>query len=246
MTCNSDSECPDAPANICSGGLCVAGCTNGGLCALPLVCNPSSGHCEPPTATCARDVDCDSGSYCTQAGTCVVLAYAGPTACAGGTTVSYTCVTKTTPTTFDSCVGAAGPVGCPYCTNGSCLHPGLCKTSDDCHDGDGCVSGLCQRAVAAVPGRRHRAARRRRPAASTPPARRCACSGTVTSAKSGVTGVFEIRLDSSPYLYVDIEPMYAIAPPSVGDVITVHGTVRWDDGHKDRELLPVDWFQKQP
>jgi len=28
--------------------------------------------------------------------------------------------------------------------------------------------------------------------------------------------------------------------------VTVHGTVRWDDGHKDRELLPVDFVQTNP
>ncbi len=241
MTCNSDSECPDAPAKICSGGVCVAGCTTGGLCAAPLSCNPTSGHCEPLASTCLRDIDCDSGSYCTQAGNCVVLAYAGPTACAGGTNVTYTCATKTTPTSYSSCVGAPGPVGCPYCTNGSCLHPGLCKTSDDCHGGDGCSGGICRvleeqcptNAIVPIGD----------VVSGTYAAGKELCvTGTVESAKSGVTGQFEIRLDSSPYLYVDIEPMYNVAPPTVGASITVHGTVRWDDGHKDRELLPVDWF----
>jgi hypothetical protein len=28
----------------------------------------------------------------------------------------------------------------------------------------------------------------------------------------------------------------------VGQMVTLHGTVRWDDGHKDRELLSVDWI----
>ena len=241
MTCNSDSECPDAPANICSGGVCVHGCATGGLCALPLVCNPTSGHCEPPMATCVRDVDCDAGSYCTQAGNCVVLAYAGPTACQGGTAVTYTCATSTTPSSFQSCVGAPGPVGCPYCIDGSCMHPGLCKTSDDCHGGDGCVSGLCQ--VLAPPC----------PANAIVPigdvvkgvyaaGKELCVSGSVQQARSGVDGMLEIKLDTSPYLYVDIEPMYGLALPAVGANVTVHGTVRWDDGHKDRELLPVDWI----
>ena len=35
--------------------------------------------------------------------------------------------------------------------------------------------------------------------------------------------------------------MYGLTLPAVGATVTVHGTVRWDDGHKDRELLPVDW-----
>lgn len=244
MTCNSDSECPDAPANICSGGVCVPGCTTGGLCALPLACNPTSGHCEPPAASCARDADCDSGSYCTQTGNCVVLAYAGPTACEGGAAVTYTCATKTTPSSFQSCVGTAGPVGCPYCIDNSCLHPGLCKSTDDCHGGDGCISGLChvlapqcpENAIVPIGDIVH----------GTYAAGKELCvKGTVQSAKSGVDGMYEIRLDSSPYLYVDLEPIYGVSPPTVGAIITVHGTVRWDDGHKDREMLPVDWYQSE-
>jgi len=241
MTCNSDSECPDAPAKICSGGVCVPGCATGGLCALPLVCNPTSGHCEPPMATCALDMDCDAGSYCTQAGNCVVLAYAGPTACEGGATVTYTCATKTSASTFQSCVGAPGPVGCPYCIDGSCMHPGLCTTSDDCHGGDGCVSGLCHVLMPPCPDN-----------AIVPLAdvvrgvyaagKELCVRGTVEQAKSGVDGMYEIRLDTSPYLYIDVEPMYGLTTPAVGATVIVHGTVRWDDGHKDRELLPVDWI----
>lgn len=240
-TCNSDSECPDVPANICSGGVCVPGCTTGGLCALPLACNTTSGHCEPPMATCTRDTDCDSGSYCTQAGSCAVLAYAGPTTCQGGTTVSYTCATKTSPSTFQSCVGAPGPVGCPYCIDGSCMHPGLCKTSDDCHAGDGCVSGLCRVLMPPCP--------------STAivelgdvvngvyaAGKEVCVRGTVALTRTGYDGMLEIKLGTTPYLYVDVEPMYGIALPSAGQTVTVHGTVRWDDGHKDRELLPVDWI----
>ena len=30
--------------------------------------------------------------------------------------------------------------------------------------------------------------------------------------------------------------------PQVNQTVTVHGTVRWDAGHEDRELLPVDWI----
>jgi len=66
--------------------------------------------------------------------------------------------------------------------------------------------------------------------------------GTVEQAKSGVDGMYEIRLDTSPYLYIDVEPMYGLTTPAVGATVIVHGTVRWDDGHKDRELLPVDWI----
>ncbi|MDB4967451.1 MAG: hypothetical protein JWN44_3140 [Myxococcales bacterium] len=240
MTCNSDSECPNSPSNICLGGVCAPGCAENGLCAAPLLCNPTTGHCEPATASCLRDTDCDTGSYCTQAGNCSVLAYAGPTACQGGTVVSYTCATKTTPTTFQSCVGASGPAGCPYCINGSCMHPGLCRTSDDCHGGDGCVSGLCRVLdppcpasatveVADLNSGRYAAGKE------------VCVRGTVSLARSGYDGMYEIKLGTTNFLYVDIEPMYKITPPAVGQTVTVHGTVRWDDGHKDRELLPVDW-----
>src|SRR5579871_6748518 len=54
--CNTDSECPGAPANICSGGACVPGCTQTG-CTAPLSCDTDSGHCQIPS--CARDSDCD-------------------------------------------------------------------------------------------------------------------------------------------------------------------------------------------
>ena len=57
--------------------------------------------------------------------------------------------------------------------------------------------------------------------------------GTVQSGKSGVDGMYEIKLDTSPYLYVDIEPMYGLAAPAVGSNVTLHGIVRWDDGHKE-------------
>ena len=70
--------------------------------------------------------------------------------------------------------------------------------------------------------------------------------GTVMAAKSGVTGVFEIRLELEPVpLRRHRADVRHHAARRSGDVILVHGTVRWDDGHKDRELLPVDWFQKQ-
>ncbi len=238
-SCNSDSECPDAPSNICSGGLCVPGCATGGLCAAPLVCNPSSGHCEPPSTTCARDADCDSGSYCTQAGVCTVLAYAGATPCQGGTTVLYSCAIKTTPADFQACVGAPGPVGCPYCIDGSCMHPGLCKTSDDCHAGDGCKGGLCRVLDPPCPSTVELGDVVKGVYAA---GKEVCVRGTVTQGRSGYDGMYEIRLDSSPYLYVDIEPMYGVTPPALNQAVTVHGTVRWDQGHQDRELLPVDWF----
>jgi hypothetical protein len=242
QTCNSDAECPNAPANICSGGFCVPGCGSGGLCAAPLVCNPASGHCEPPSGSgCARDTDCDPGSYCSQSGACTVSPYGGPTNCEGGTAVSYTCASKTTPATFASCVGAPGPVGCPYCIDSSCMHPGLCTTSNDCHAGDGCISGLCHVldppcppsaivALADVVAGKYAAGKE------------VCVQGTVSLTRTGYDGELEIKLNSSPYLYVDVEPMYGITLPMAGQNVTVHGTVRWDAGHQDRELLPVDWI----
>jgi hypothetical protein len=240
-TCNSDAECRDAPTNICLAGVCAPGCASSGLCAAPLLCNPTSGHCEPPMALCARDTDCDAGSYCTQAGNCVVLGYAGPIACAGGTPVSYACATKPTPAEFQSCVGQPGPTGCPYCIDGSCLHPGLCRNSDDCHSGDGCVSGLCR--VLPSPCPQSAIVDIADVLKGVYGAGKEVCvHGTVTFTRSGYDGMFEIKIGATPYLYVDLEPMYGLTPPSVGQTITVHGTVRWDDGHKDRELLPVDWI----
>jgi hypothetical protein len=192
-------------------------------------------------APCAHDTDCDPGSYCTQAGRCVVRAYGGATPCQGGALVSYSCATSTTPASFQSCVGAPGPVGCPYCIDGSCMHPGLCKTSDDCHAGDGCISGLCHALDPPCT------------TASTVPlgdvvkgvyaaGKELCVRGTVQQARSGADGMYELRLDSSPFLYVDIEPMYGLAAPALGQSVLVHGTVRWDAGHQDRELLPVDWI----
>lgn len=243
MSCNSDAECPGAPANICSAGQCVPGCASGKLCAAPLVCDPTSGHCTPPT--CMRDMDCDAGSYCTQTGQCVVLAYGGAQPCAGGTTVYYSCATKTTPTDFASCVGNPGPVGCPYCIDDSCFHTGLCNTSDDCHGGDGCVKGLCRVLDPPCPVTVEIGDVVKGVYAA---GKEVCVRGTVVKARSGYDGEYELQLDSSPYLYVDIEPMYqsaGVAPPMVGQSVTVHGTVRWDAGHQDRELLPVDWVAVQ-
>ena len=236
-SCNGDAECPNAPANICSGGVCVPGCANGGTCTAPLQCDPTSGHCITPL--CARDLDCDPGSYCTQTGNCVVLAFGGATACAGGTNVTSQCATETSPSEFTACAGKPGPVGCPYCIDGSCMHPGLCATADDCHGGDACVKGLC---TAIAP---------QCPTVVTIPdvvrgvyaaGKEVCVRDTVSFVRKGYDGETEVKLGTNPYLYVDIEPMYGLTAPEVGQTVTVHGTVRWDAGHQDRELLPVDWF----
>ncbi len=235
--CNSDSECPNAPATICSAGACVPGCATSG-CTAPLSC-AASGHCQ--TVTCARDDDCDPGSYCAQTGGCTVLAFGGQIECAGGTKVPYRCSSKMTAGDFTACVGAAGPSGCPYCIDDSCFHPGLCQDASQCHRGDDCIGGLCtvQPAqceelvqLADVVKGRYAAGKE------------VCVRDQVTSQRTGYDGMLEIKLGTSPYLFVDVAPMYAAAGvriPSVGEVVTVHGVVRWDAGHYDRELLPVDW-----
>jgi len=68
----------------------------------------------------------------------------------------------------------------------------------------------------------------------------------VQSVKSGYDGMIELKLGSSPYLFADIVPMYqsvGLQIPTAGQTVTLQGTVRWDSGHHDWELLPVDWIQ---
>lgn len=235
--CNGDAECPGAPANICSAGVCVPGCASGGSCTAPLSCDPSSGHCITPM--CARDMDCDPGSYCTQAHNCVVLAFGGAIDCAGGTDVTAACAASTSPSAFVSCAGKGGPVGCPYCIGGSCMHPGLCTDDDDCHGGDHCAGGLCSVVAPQCPS----VVDVTDVDKGTYAAGKEVCiRGAVTQVRKGYDGELEVKIGSTPYLYVDIEPMYGLTSPTVGQTITAHGTVRWDSGHQDRELLPVDWF----
>jgi hypothetical protein len=237
--CNSDSECSGAPATICSGGACVPGCATAG-CTPPLTCDQTSGHCS--TSACNRDLDCDPGSFCTPTQMCSVLAYGGQIACAGGTKVSFDCAQKTTPADFRACSGAPGPSGCPYCIDGSCFHPGLCSTASDCHREQDCVNGLCRATTPPCPTTVPIA----QITAGTFAAGKQLCvTGPVTEARSGYDGNYELKLGSSPYLFVDVAAMYQAAGvrlPNVGETITVHGTVRWDAGHHDYELLPVDWM----
>jgi hypothetical protein len=237
--CNSDSECVGAPANVCSGGACVPGCTSGAGCTAPLSCDPTTGHCSTPM--CQRDLDCDPGSYCTQAATCAVLAYGGPVACAGGTKVPFDCATKKTPSDFMSCVGAAGPSGCPYCIDDSCFHPGMCASDTDCHRGDTCVGGLCRVTQPACPSEVSLSSVLQ---GSWAAGKEICVRGQVMLVRTGYDGMLEVRLGDTPYLYVDIMPLYQAAGvrlPKVGETVIVHGVVRWDAGHNDRELLPVDW-----
>jgi hypothetical protein len=170
-----------------------------------------------------------------------VLAFGGRTACAGGKAVIYRCAVEETATEFMGCAGAAGPSGCPYCLNGSCLHPGLCATANDCHQGDACVSGLCRVASPECPTVVPLAAIT---SGNFAAGKELCVHDVVTAVRSGYDGMIEVKLGTSPYLFVDVAPMYKIAGvkiPTVGDAVTVHGTVRWDAWHSDWELLPVDW-----
>jgi hypothetical protein len=237
--CNSDSECVGAPANICSAGTCVPGCTSSGSCTAPLTCDTATGHCMTPG--CARDVDCDAGSYCTRAGTCAVLAFGGPIACAGGTVVYYHCAVKTTPAEFQSCVGPAGPAGCPYCIEYSCLHAGVCSSDADCHEEDACTQGLCRLRAPECPTT---VSVQDILAGKYASGKEVCVAGVVSSVENGYDGYIEIKLGTSPYLFTDVPPMFKAAGvriPTVGEAVMMHGTVRWNAAYEDRELLPVDW-----
>jgi hypothetical protein len=67
----------------------------------------------------------------------------------------------------------------------------------------------------------------------------------VVAVRAGYDGVTELKLGASPYLFCDVPNMYqnaGVTIPTVGTTVTLHGTVRWDAGHADWELLPVDWI----
>lgn len=235
--CAADRDC--ASGQICTDGRCVAGCGSTG-CIAPASCDGATGHCGP--VACTHDSDCDSSSYCRFDGLCTPVP---PSAsCSGRPGVGYTCAIKDDATDFLSCVGAPSAVaGCPYCLRSSCFSPGLCAGAADCHGGSECVMGLC-RAVA--------------PACPTVVSLGAVVSGQlaagklvcvrdrVQSVKSGYDGMIELKLGSSPYLFADIVPMYqsvGLQIPTAGQTVTLQGTVRWDSGHHDWELLPVDWIQ---
>jgi hypothetical protein len=235
--CNGDPDC-GAPNPVCVGGHCVTSCTTSG-CAPPLSCDALSGHCR--TLGCARDADCDSGSFCDQTGACEVLPYGGPSACAGGRVVSYTCATQESPAAWRSCTGAPGAAGCPYCIDGSCFRPGLCQAASDCHRGDDCVAGLCRVSAPECPV----VVPLSQVAGGMLAAGKEVCvHDRVAAVRSGYDGIIEIKLGAVPYLFVDVPIMYrdaGVQVPTPGVTVTVHGTVRWDAGHADWELLPVDF-----
>ncbi len=251
VPCNSDSECPGAPATICSAGACVPGCGVPGSasCTGTAMCNSATGHCETPD--CTRDVECDNGSYCNQGGQCLVLAYGGHTDCDGklGTTIQYKCDSDTTVASFSSCIGSPGPAGCPYCLDDSCFVPALCTDDDDCHAENQCAMGLCELraataacaslvALADVESGKYAAGKE------------VCLSGKVQSEATGSDGLYQVRLGTSPYLYVKVSPLFAtvagVVVPKANQTVTVHGTVRWDESHQDWELSPVDFVSVLP
>jgi hypothetical protein len=171
-----------------------------------------------------------------------VLAFGGASTCQGGTPVPYACAVKTSPADFRACVGSPGPAGCPYCIDYSCLRAGLCASSADCHRGNACVEGLCRASAPECPTVVPLSA----VTTGTFAAGKEICvRGTVALVANGFDGMIEIKLGGSPFLFVDVEPMYRSGGtqiPAVGQTVTVHGSVRWDDAHDDWELLPVDWI----
>jgi hypothetical protein len=237
--CASDSACM-ASGEVCVNGACVTACTAGGTCTTPEICQ-ASGHCAVPM--CTVDTDCDATSACNASGDCYVLPFPEPAACPqDGTTVTYHCAVAESAAGFLACTGGPGSGRCAFCLGGSCFDPGLCTTVADCHHGETCTLGLCRGSEDQCP--------------STVPiadvvaghygaGKEICVHGKVESVRSGYDGMLEIKLDDAPYLYVDVPPMYhanGVMLPDVGDTITAHGTVRWDAGHSDWELSPVDWI----
>jgi hypothetical protein len=229
-----------ASGEVCVNGACVAACNAGGTCTALEICT-SSGHCAVPS--CAIDTDCDATSACNADGACYVLAFPEPAACPqNGRNVSYHCAIQQSAAGFLACTGGPGSGRCPYCLGGSCIDPGLCDSGADCHHGETCTLGLCRGSdtqcptvvsIADVVAGHYGAGKE------------ICVRGKVGSVRSGYDGMIEIKLDEAPYLFVDVPPMYhadGVMLADVGDTVTVHGTVRWDAGHDDWELSPVDWI----
>jgi hypothetical protein len=235
--CSSDGDCAAKPGTVCLLGACEPDCAQSG-CTQPMVCG-ANGHCGPNGA-CARDADCDLGSYCDSNGSCTVAPVGGAAGCAGGTAVSNACNEKTTPATFRTCVGAAGPASCPYCVDGSCFHPGVCAGAADCHRGDSCSGGLCFATQADCPSTVSAAS----VIAGMYGAGKELCVHDVV--QSAFTGYLGDEVLSLGGMTAVISPVYlgaGVKAPAVNATITAHGTVRWDQGRQKWELHPVDlWF----
>ena len=241
MGCIDDLACKSQPGTVCSGGVCHAGCSTSG-CAAPLMCS-SADRCWP--ATCARDDDCGHDSYCADNGTsgvCKALTSSGASTCpAGVASISSTCNESHTVDTFTDCAGKISTVpGCPWCVQGACYEPGLCKLAADCHNEDGCVSGLCRPEQPVCPTFV--------PAADVLAGKFSA--GHELCVKDSVASVFTssdgdiVIALGSVKLAVEITPQYAGASKltfTVGETLTVHGPVRWNQWRTRWEIRPVDY-----
>jgi|GEM_PF-4543984 len=236
--CAADHDCllGQPGTQVCTDGKCVAGCASTG-CVAPAICDPVTAHCGP--VTCAHDSQCDSSSYCGPDHVCTPVP---PTAsCSGRPGVPYSCAIKDDAPDFATCVGAPSTVaGCPFCLRGSCFSPGLCAGNADCHGGSDCVSGLCR---AKVPDCQVIVPLATVVNGQLAAGKQVCVRDRVQSVKTGYDGMIELKLGSAPYLFADIAPMYqsvGVVIPTAGQTVTLHGTVRWDAGHHDWELLPVD------
>jgi hypothetical protein len=237
--CSADGDCANAPQEICNAGTCVASCLGGQACDALLQCD-ASGHCVTPN--CQRDSDCDATSFCDGSGACKAIADGGRILCAGGTNVTDTCAQKTTAADFRACVGEPGPEGCPYCIDHSCFRPGLCVSESDCHKGDGCLLGLCMARAPECPVIVPIAAVT---AGQFAAGKEVCVRGPVTKVQRGYDGMTEIKIGTTPYVFADVAPMYktsGVTAPTLGQTVTVHGVVRWDEAHDDYELAPVDFI----
>ena len=156
--------------------------------------------------------------------------------------LAFSCASEDSTAELTSCSIPAGPAACPYCLDGACFALGVCNDSDDCHHDATCEQGLC-RGVAS--------------ACSTTVAvadviaghfgvgKEVCVEGRVKSVRSGYDGMIELKLDAGSFIFADVPPAYhkaGVALPEVGQTRRVHGTVRWDAGHEDWEISPIDWI----
>lgn len=128
--CTTDSEC-GAPANICSGSRCVAGCGATG-CGSGRACGVSTGRC----GACNNDRDCGSPASVCDTGQCV------PGCGVAGCALRNATCNATT----GRCSACSGDVACnppsTVCVEGGCVAG--CATSG-CSGGQTCGSaGRCQ------------------------------------------------------------------------------------------------------
>ena len=196
-------------------------------------------------------MQCDPQSYCGRDGICHALQFPGMVACQGGTTVTSGCNQASSADFANQCGAPARTSGCPYCRDNSCYEP-ICGTDADCHGGEHCASGLC------VPDN---------PCPETVSVADVYAgvygSGKVVCVRdvlirvnSETDGDLHVRVGNITIVsggstfqgwVTEVTPQYlsagvVVAPPDNGQVIAVHGVVRWDEGHKWYEMHPVQWI----